>query len=112
MPHLAGHCDCGRQIHFPNDAALGHEWRCFKCGKVWTLSTQGKPLQNRGSKPPRPSSSRDFGMVAGDCLKSVTGESTDLWSRWEVLGETNRFSKSGSRRGDTKTRASRLCEFD
>ena len=60
----------------------------------------------------RPSSSRDFGMVAGDCLKSVTGESTDLWSRWEVLGETNRFSKSGSRRGDTKTRASRLCEFD
>ena len=50
MPHLAGHCDCGRQIHFPNDAALGHEWRCFKCGKVWTLSTQGKPLQNRGSK--------------------------------------------------------------
>ena len=52
MPHLAGHCDCGRQIHFPNDAALGHEWRCFKCGKVWTLSTQGKPLQNRGSKPP------------------------------------------------------------
>jgi hypothetical protein len=60
----------------------------------------------------RPSSPGDFGVVAGDCLKSVTGESTDLWSRREVCGETNRFSKSGSRQGDTQTRSSRLAAFD
>jgi len=55
MPHLAGKCDCGREIHFPKNATLGDQWKCYRCGKVWTLSTQGKPLdrQNRKRLPSR-----------------------------------------------------------
>jgi hypothetical protein len=52
MPHLAGRCDCGREIHFPKNATIGYQWTCHKCGKVWTLSNQGKPLHSQRSKAP------------------------------------------------------------
>ena len=52
MPHLAGKCDCGRNIHFPKTATLGYQWKCRQCGKVWILSNQGKPLHNQRSKAP------------------------------------------------------------
>ncbi|MEH2267746.1 MAG: CFI-box-CTERM domain-containing protein [Nostoc sp.] len=53
MPHLAGSCDCGRKIHFPKNATIGTQWKCYTCGKVWTLSEHGeKPLHSKGSKAP------------------------------------------------------------
>lgn len=52
MPHLAGRCDCGREMHFPKSATIGDQWTCRKCGKVWTRSNQGIPLDEKGSKPP------------------------------------------------------------
>jgi hypothetical protein len=52
MPHLAGRCDCGREMHFPKSATIGYQWTCRKCGKVWTLSNQGKPLDHKKSKAP------------------------------------------------------------
>ncbi len=52
MPHLAGRCDCGREIHFPKNATIGYQWTCHKCGKIWTLSNQGKPLHSQRSKAP------------------------------------------------------------
>lgn len=52
MPHLAGRCDCGREMHFPKNATIGHQWTCHKCGKTWTLSNQGKPLDHKKSKAP------------------------------------------------------------
>lgn len=59
MPHLAGRCDCGREMHFPKSAMIGYQWTCRKCGKVWTLSNQGKPLDRMRSKAPpkRPTTS-------------------------------------------------------
>lgn len=52
MPHLAGKCDCGRNIHFPKNAKLGYQWKCRQCGKVWALSNKGKPLHSQRSKAP------------------------------------------------------------
>lgn len=55
--HRAGRCDCGRTIHFPKDARLGHQWKCWRCGKVWTLARQGRPLWSERSRPPEPAQS-------------------------------------------------------
>lgn len=52
MPHLAGRCDCGRKMHFPKNATIGEQWKCYKCGKTWTLSNHGKPLHSQNSKAP------------------------------------------------------------
>ena len=52
MPHKSGKCACGRTIHFPKNAALGYEWKCKSCGRVYVLSTQGSPLNTVGSKAP------------------------------------------------------------
>lgn len=55
MPHLSGRCPCGRPIHWPKDAGYGDEWRCFRCGRVWTLCQNGElPLHNTKSQPPPP----------------------------------------------------------
>lgn len=61
MPHLAGKCDCGREIHFPKNAVLGDQWKCYRCGKVWTLSTQGKPLDRQKSKAPPKQETYSYG---------------------------------------------------
>lgn len=52
MAHLAGKCDCGRKIHFSKKAKKGWRWTCFKCGKTWTLSSHGKPINYLQSKFP------------------------------------------------------------
>lgn len=69
MSHLSSKCDCGRTIHFPKDAEIGYKWVCKDCGKIWTLSTHGKPAYDtRSKKPPQqeyhspPSSSGNSGV--------------------------------------------------
>jgi hypothetical protein len=37
--HEMSYCDCGREIHFPAGAAYGHQWRCWRCGRKWILTT-------------------------------------------------------------------------
>lgn len=77
MPHLAGKCDCGRNIHFPKNAPLGYQWECRNCGKTWTLSTRGKPLHNQRSKaPPRSlgsASSSGCSQIIGFALIALIG---------------------------------------
>ena len=53
MGHLAGRCSCGRKVHFPKHATLGHPWTCYHCGKAWNLSTRGKPLHRQRSRLPK-----------------------------------------------------------
>lgn len=75
MSHLSSKCDCGRTIHLPKDAPLGYKWECLNCGKVWTLSTEGKPTRDTRSKQPpksqpeyqqsRPSYSSNTGSGSG-----------------------------------------------
>ncbi len=57
MSHLAGRCTCGRKIRFPKGSTYGAEWTCWKCGKTYTLATQGDPLHVEGSQPPPASTS-------------------------------------------------------
>lgn len=52
MSHLSSKCDCGRTIHIPKGSPLGYKWECLNCGKVWTLSTEGKPTRDTRSKRP------------------------------------------------------------
>ena len=52
MSHLAGRCTCGKKIHYPKGSELGTTWTCWRCGKVWTISTEGDPLHNARSKAP------------------------------------------------------------
>ena len=52
MAHGAGRCNCGRKIRFPKGSTLGAAWECWTCGKVWRISTQGKPLHKERSKSP------------------------------------------------------------
>jgi hypothetical protein len=41
MPHEMGRCYCGREIHWPRDARYGDRWRCYQCGRTWTLLPDG-----------------------------------------------------------------------
>ncbi len=50
--HLFGRCSCGRKMNLPKWAKLGYRYRCWGCGRTWTLATHGKPLQRRSSLPP------------------------------------------------------------
>jgi hypothetical protein len=56
MPHEMGYCDCGREIHFPCTARFGDKWRCYTCGRNWTLRSNGgvKPSYRVTSRRPRP----------------------------------------------------------
>lgn len=55
MPHEMGYCDCGREIHFPCTARYGDKWRCYGCGRSWTLRPTGgvKPSYRVRSRKPR-----------------------------------------------------------
>src|SRR5262249_60675011 len=57
MAHLAGRCACGRKVRFPNGSKLGATWACWTCGRVWTLSSHGRPLHQEKSRAPRTSPS-------------------------------------------------------
>ena len=52
MSHQAAKCNCGRMIHLPKSAGLGHEWKCLACGHVWRVANHGQPTHNQRSKPP------------------------------------------------------------
>ena len=52
MPHLAAPCACGRKMRFPKGSTYGAKWTCWKCGRTYTLSTQGIPSHIEGSQPP------------------------------------------------------------
>lgn len=52
MSHLSGRCTCGRKQHYPKGSKIGSTWKCWSCGKTWTISTEGRPLRDTRSKIP------------------------------------------------------------
>ena len=75
MPGLAGRCDCGRTVRFPRGSKPGVMWTCWTCGRVWTLSSHGKPLHLEKSRAPltTPSPPRSTPAGAGFHNSCVTG---------------------------------------
>lgn len=60
MPHQMGICKkCGKKRHWPRNAQVGDEWRCFDCGTITILVDPGTPKASHTetvrSKPGAPS---------------------------------------------------------
>jgi len=72
MAHLASRCACGRKMRFPKGATYGAEWTCWKCGRTYTLATQGEPSHYERSRRPRMSiagvGSLSWGRIVKWCL--------------------------------------------
>src|SRR5262249_28011277 len=68
MAHLAGRCDCGRTVRFPRGSKLGSTWACRTCGRVWTLSSHGRPLHQEKSRAPRTPPSQSPRKPTGEGL--------------------------------------------
>lgn len=54
MAHQMGVCGCGKKRHWPKNSVVGDTWKCFNCGEVTTLATQGKKTRTVKSKKPPP----------------------------------------------------------
>ena len=104
MPHLSGHCTCGRAQHYPKGATVGAKWKCYGCGAIWTLVPHGTgtgTLNRTKSRPPRRGSGSNSTSGSGSSPKTssrppgggcgtlILGVALLVGGGWFVLNKTS-----------------------